>query len=128
GQTAADLASSRGHKGIAGYLAEADLIAHSTLTDENANVDKVIETADVVPSQLAEDELLSLKGSLAAIRKSVNADALVHAAFRARSFCHKQLMENYKEMIHEGSPDLVALGILNKAEKIHMMIIYTLQL
>ncbi|XP_011653672.1 calmodulin-binding transcription activator 3 isoform X2 [Cucumis sativus] len=129
GQTAADLASSRGHKGIAGYLAEADLTAHScTLTDgenfkdnikENANVDEAIEPADVVPSQLAEDELLSLKGSLAAVRKSVNAAALIHAAFRARSFRHKQLMENDKGMIHEGSPDLVALGILNKAEKIH---------
>ncbi|TYJ96237.1 calmodulin-binding transcription activator 3-like isoform X3 [Cucumis melo var. makuwa] len=129
GQTAADLASSRGHKGIAGYLAEADLKAHScTLTDgenfkdnikENANIDEAIETVDVVPSQLAEDELLSLKGSLAAVRKSVNAAALIHAAFRARSFRHKQLMGSDKGMIHEDSPDLVALGILNKAEKIH---------
>ncbi|XP_022955591.1 calmodulin-binding transcription activator 3-like isoform X3 [Cucurbita moschata] len=129
GQTAADLASSRGHKGIAGYLAEADLIAHlRSLTDgenlkdnvkENVNVDETIQTADVVSSQLAEDELLSLKGSLAAVRKSVHAAALIHAAFRARSFRHKQLMGSDKEMIHEESVDLVALGILNKAEKIH---------
>lgn len=129
GQTAADLASSRGHKGIAGYLAEADLTAHlCTLTDGenykdnikvNVNIDESIQTADVVSSQLAEDELLSLKGSLAAVRKSVHAAALIHAAFRARSFRHKQLMESDKGIVHEDSVDLVALGILNKAEKIH---------
>ncbi|XP_038882532.1 calmodulin-binding transcription activator 3-like isoform X3 [Benincasa hispida] len=129
GKTAADLASSRGYKGIAGYLAEADLTERlCTLTDgenfkdnvkENVDNDETIQTADVVPSQLADDELLSLKGSLAAVRKSVHAVALIHTAFRARSFRHKQLMESDKGMIHEDSADLVALGILNKAEKIH---------
>ncbi|XP_022137836.1 calmodulin-binding transcription activator 3-like isoform X2 [Momordica charantia] len=129
GQKAADLASSRGHKGISGYLAEADLAEHlRTLTngenhvdnvEENVNFDEAIQTADVVSSQMAEDELLSLKSSLAAVRKSVRAAALIHAAFRARSFRHKQLMESDKEMIPEDSLDLVALGILNKAQKIH---------
>ena len=35
GRTAADLASSRGHKGIAAYLAEADLTSHSLAVNEN---------------------------------------------------------------------------------------------
>ncbi|KAA8527978.1 hypothetical protein F0562_035153 [Nyssa sinensis] len=128
GQTAADLASSSGHKGIAGYLAEADLTSHlnSLTLNENAidsaaatnAANKAIQTTvqNVVPSNSATDEERSLKGSLAAVRKSAHAAALIQTAFRARSFRHRQLTENSND-ISEVSLDLVALGSLNKVQK-----------
>ncbi|KAK4380161.1 hypothetical protein RND71_002023 [Anisodus tanguticus] len=43
GQTAADLASSGGHKGIAGYLAELDLTAHlQSLAINNNALDNIL--------------------------------------------------------------------------------------
>ncbi|KAG7995696.1 hypothetical protein I3843_01G123000 [Carya illinoinensis] len=127
GKTAADLASSRGHKGIAGYLAEADLIRHLSVLTVNENVmdsvaasiaaEKAIENAtQVVPSDVAINENLSLKGSLAAVRKSAHAAALIQAAFRARSFNHRQLTKKSND-ISEVALDLVALGSLNKVRK-----------
>ncbi|KAG6667871.1 hypothetical protein CIPAW_01G131100 [Carya illinoinensis] len=127
GKTAADLASSRGHKGIAGYLAEADLIRHLSVLTVNENVmdsvaasiaaEKAIENAtQVVPSDVAINENLSLKGSLAAVRKSAHAAALIQAALRARSFNHRQLTKKSND-ISEVALDLVALGSLNKVRK-----------
>ncbi|XP_035547952.1 calmodulin-binding transcription activator 2-like isoform X2 [Juglans regia] len=127
GKTAADLASSRGHKGIAGYLAEADLICHLSTLTVNENVmdcvaariaaEKAIENAtQVVPSDVAINESLSLKGSLAAVRKSAHAAALIQAAFRARSFNHRQLNKKSND-ISEVALDLVTLGSLNKVRK-----------
>lgn len=128
GQTAADLASSRGHKGIAGYLAEADLTSHlSSLTlNENSMesaaassaAEKALETAaQNVLSPRQTDEEHSLRGSLAAVRKSAHAAALIHAAFRARSFRHRQLTRSNNN-ISESSVDLVSLGLLNKVRKV----------
>ncbi|XP_057959007.1 calmodulin-binding transcription activator 3-like isoform X2 [Malania oleifera] len=128
GQTAADLASSRGHKGIAGYLAEAYLVSHlSSLTINQCVRDSVAmniaegnatETAEHIfgPSEGAIDGQLSLKGSLAAVRKSTHAAALIQAAFRARSFRHRQLTRSSND-ISEVLVDLVALGSLNKVQK-----------
>lgn len=127
GKTAADLASSRGHKGIAGYLAEADLIRHLSVLTVNENVmdsvaasiaaEKAIENAtQVVPSDVAINENLSLKGSLGAVRKSAHAAALIQAALRARSFNHRQLTKKSND-ISEVALDLVALGSLNKVRK-----------
>lgn len=130
GQTAADLASSRGHKGIAGYLAEADLTSHLSLLTVDENVmdsvsatiaaEKAIENAaqTVVASDGEIDQQRALKGSLAAVRKSAHAAALIQAAFRARSFRHRQSTQaqtsssNHISEIEEH--DLVALGSLNK--------------
>lgn len=127
GRTAADLASSRGHKGIAGYLAEADLITHlSSLTvnqkvisndAETTAAQKAVETAaEVAPSNGALDEHCSLKGSLAAVRKSAHAAALIQAAFRARSFHDRQLTKGNDE-ISEVSLELGMLGSLNRFQK-----------
>ncbi|KAI3737844.1 hypothetical protein L2E82_27857 [Cichorium intybus] len=80
GQTAADLASSKGHKGIAGYLAEADLTSHLSalsVKDNNGGKNEVVATH-------------SLKASLAAVRRSAHAAALIQDAFRARSFNQRQ--------------------------------------
>ncbi|KAH0767935.1 hypothetical protein KY285_003806 [Solanum tuberosum] len=130
GRTAADLASSRGHKGIAGYLAESDLTAHHQLlaTSNNAldtigaglEAEKVFESAvqEIVPLNGTIDDDVSLKGSLASLRKSAHAAALIQAAFRARSFRQRQLTESRND-VSEDSLDLVALGSLNKVQKVN---------
>nr|XP_010921342.1 calmodulin-binding transcription activator 1 isoform X2 [Elaeis guineensis] len=110
GQTAADLASSRGHKGIAGYLAEADLTSHlsslalkeSVMESVSATLaaQKAIETVqDQNIDSLAGDqgEQLSLRGSLAAVRNSAQAAARIQAAFRVHSFRQRQLTERKDE-------------------------------
>ncbi|PKI47199.1 hypothetical protein CRG98_032421 [Punica granatum] len=126
GQTAADLASSRGHKGIAGYLAEADLtsrlsklnVSYNVMDAVNLASEKVIETASqVVSSSGTRDEELSLKGSLAAVRKSAHAAALIQASFRARSFRQRQLTKG-PNVVSEVLTDLIALGSLNKVQKV----------
>ena len=128
GQTAADLASSRGYKGIAGYLAEADLTGHlSSLSVNENDMDSAAATIaaenalknaaqDAVPSDRAIDEELSLRGSLAAVRKSAHAAALIQAAFRSRSFRHRQFTESNND-VPDVSVDLVTLGSLNKVQK-----------
>ncbi|KAK4856459.1 hypothetical protein QYF36_017763 [Acer negundo] len=123
GQTAADLASSRGHKGIAGYLAEADLTSHLSSLSRNQNgMDNVAASLAAenaaahidVHSDGEVGKQLSMKGSLAAVRKSAHAAALIHEAFRARSFRQR---EATKISDDETAVDLVALGSLNKVQK-----------
>ncbi|KAL2530670.1 Calmodulin-binding transcription activator 1 [Forsythia ovata] len=128
GQTAADLASNRGHKGIAGYLAEADLTGRLLyLSVSEGSVDtlaatvsaeKALQTAtqEVIPISWAKNEDISLKDSLVAVRKSAHAAALIQAAFRARSFRQRQLVTGSNN-ISEAPFNLVALGSLNKVQK-----------
>nr|AXE72469.1 calmodulin-binding transcription activator 3 [Nicotiana sylvestris] len=130
GQTAADLASSGGHKGVAGYLAESELTAHlqSLAINNNAldsicaglEAEKAFESAaqEVVPLNGTIHDDISLKGSLASVRKSAHAAALIQAAFRARSFHQRQLRESRND-VSEASVDLVALGSLNKVQKVN---------
>lgn len=122
GQTAADLASSRGHKGIAGYLAEADLTSHLETLTMNENIvnnvaatiaaEKAIETADVVV-----DEQYSLKSSMAAVRKSAHAAALIQEAFRTRSFRQRQLTKSGTDVSEVQSHDLIARRSLKRVQK-----------
>ncbi|XP_019431155.1 PREDICTED: calmodulin-binding transcription activator 3-like isoform X2 [Lupinus angustifolius] len=117
GQTAADLASSRGHKGIAGYLAEADLTSQlSTLTVNENVIDNVattvaadsdFESTGADSSYMTMDEQHHLKESLAAFRKSALAAASIQAAFRARSFRQRQLSKSSNDT-SEAAFDLVA--------------------
>lgn len=128
GRTAADLASSRGHKGIAGYLAEADLSSHlSSLTVNENGMDNVAaalaaEKANETAAQIGVQsdgpaaEQISLRGSLAAVRKSAHAAALIQQAFRVRSFRQRQSTQS-SDHVSEVSVDLVALGSLNKVSK-----------
>lgn len=122
GQTAADLASSRGHKGIAGYLAEAQLTAHlSSLSINQNGIDNMAATlaAEKATAQVNmlssgnAAEQLSLRGSLAAFRKSAHAAALIQQEFRARSFRQRESTTSNDET----AVDLVALGSLNKVQK-----------
>ena len=78
---------------------------------------KAIETAaQVAPSNGALDEHCSLKGSLAAVRKSAHAAALIQAAFRARSFRDRQLTKGHDDM-SEVSLELGILGSLNRLQR-----------
>lgn len=108
GQTAADLASTRGHKGISGYLAEVDLagqlsllvLKESVMDSVSATLagEKAIETVgedNTGTLDIYEGEKLSLRGSLAAVRNSAQAAARIQAALRVHSFCQMQLEKNY---------------------------------
>ncbi|KAF9674333.1 hypothetical protein SADUNF_Sadunf10G0116400 [Salix dunnii] len=128
GQSAADLASFRGHKGISGYLAEAFLSRHlSSLNIDQNEMDRDTATMEAEKetdiaaqveslSSKGELELLSLKGSLAAVRKSARAVALIHAAYRTSSFRQRQLAKSSDD-ISEISLDLAALGSLNMVQR-----------
>lgn len=107
GRTPADLASSRGHKGIAGYLAESSLTSHLSNLSINENImgsvsatlagEKAVETvAERNVLQLDEggrEDQLSLKDSLAAVRNAAQAAARIQGAFRVHSFRRKQLVQ-----------------------------------
>ncbi|XP_008793313.1 calmodulin-binding transcription activator 1-like [Phoenix dactylifera] len=125
GQTAADLASSRGHKGIAGYLAEADLTSHlSSLALKESVTDSVSTTLvaqnaiETIQDQNIDSldgdkgEQLSLRGSLAAVRNSAQAAARIQAAFRIHSFRQRQLRES-KDDDAESLVDMMVLSSLN---------------
>ncbi|KAL0920212.1 hypothetical protein M5K25_009332 [Dendrobium thyrsiflorum] len=99
GKTAGAIAAASGHKGLAGYLSEADLTSHlSSLTMEACEIskgsaaveaEKAVESISERTAQLdgdgTEDDL-SLKDSLAALRNTAQAAARIQAAFRAHSF------------------------------------------
>ncbi|KAI3936847.1 hypothetical protein MKW92_033557 [Papaver armeniacum] len=122
GRTAADLASSRGHKGIAGYLAEADLTSHlSLMTIKESVIDsvaasiaaeKAIETVEeqsIAPDQ-SKEGLFSIKSSQEAVKKSAQAADLIKAAFFARSFHHKKEFVKIKDEISEIPADIVTVA------------------
>lgn len=105
GRTPADLASSNGDKGIAGYLAETALSDHLELLrlkDAAANA-KEIDTSGSKAVQTVSErtatpviygEGLSLKDSLAAVCNATQAAARIHQVFRVQSFQKKQLKEH----------------------------------
>ncbi|OIV96201.1 hypothetical protein TanjilG_14878 [Lupinus angustifolius] len=104
GRTPADLASSNGHKGISGFLAETLLTSHlKTLTmDEQhkgggqqisglSSVQTVSERT-VTPVFYGDmPDALSLKDSLTAVRNAIQAADRIHQVFRMQSFQRKQL-------------------------------------
>ncbi|KAA8530853.1 hypothetical protein F0562_005523 [Nyssa sinensis] len=106
GRTPADLASSKGHKGIAGYLAESALSSHlSSLklkdakegdTGEISGVKAVQTVSERTATPISDGDLphgLSLKDSLAAVCNATQAAARIHQVFRVQSFQKKQLKE-----------------------------------
>jgi calmodulin-binding transcription activator len=104
GRSPADLASTNGHKGIAGFLAEAALTSHlSALTireSKNNAVEACVfpvadELNDTDSAQIAADDchIESLKDSLSAVRKSTQAAARIFQAFRVESFHRKKVVE-----------------------------------
>ncbi|KAK4726961.1 hypothetical protein R3W88_031878 [Solanum pinnatisectum] len=102
GKTAASIASSCGHKGVAGYLSEVALTSHLTsLTLEESEVSK--GTADIeaektisnitTTSPVTHEDQLSLKDTLDAVRNAAQAAARIQSAFRAHSFRKRRLRE-----------------------------------
>ncbi|GMP32690.1 hypothetical protein CsSME_00006335 [Camellia sinensis var. sinensis] len=100
GQPPADLASSKGHKGIAGYLAESSLSSHlSSLKLKNSSGGDAVQTVSertatpISDGDLSHGLSLSLKDSLAAVCNATQAAARIHQVFRVQSFQRKQLKE-----------------------------------
>ncbi|CAL5365358.1 unnamed protein product [Camellia sinensis] len=106
GQTPADLASSRGHKGIAGYLAESALSSHlqslqlkDTKDGDEGKIPGVkdVQTVSKQAATPIDDgdfpHGLSLKDSLAAVYNATQAAARIHQVYRVQSFQRKQLKE-----------------------------------
>ncbi|ONK75551.1 uncharacterized protein A4U43_C03F18080 [Asparagus officinalis] len=126
GSTPADLASSSGHKGIAGFLAECSLTSHLvalTLKDSKggdlAEVSGVTGTGDSAAQAAIQppfDGDLSLKDSLSAVRNATQAAARIHQVFRVQSFHRKKLVEYGDDKC--GLSDERALSLLSvKAAK-----------
>lgn len=103
GRTAASIASSCGHKGVAGYLSEVALTSHlssltlveSELSKGTADVEaeKTISSISNTSATTNEDQR-SLKDSLAAVRNAAQAAARIQSAFRAHSFRKRQQRES----------------------------------
>ncbi|XP_047149182.1 calmodulin-binding transcription activator 1 [Vigna umbellata] len=125
GRTPADLASTNGHKGIAGYLAESSLSAQLTTLDLNKDVgensgNKVVQRIqDIAPVNdldvLSYEQ--SLKDSLAAVCNATQAAARIHQVFRMQSFQRKQLKEFGDDKF--GISDERALSLVKKNGKSH---------
>ncbi|KAE9454428.1 hypothetical protein C3L33_13667, partial [Rhododendron williamsianum] len=106
GRTAADLASSNGHKGIAGYLAESALSSHLTTLQLKDTIEgEAVEISGVKAVQT---------DSLAAVCNATQAAARIHQVFRVQSFQRKQLKEydeNKLGMSDERALSLVAVHV-----------------
>lgn len=94
GQTAASIAATYGHKGLAGYLSEVELTSHlSSLTLKESELSKCsadVEAERTVNSistqNLVVEDHLSLKDAIAAVRNAAQAASRIQAAFRAHFF------------------------------------------
>ncbi|KAK7302526.1 hypothetical protein RJT34_13418 [Clitoria ternatea] len=129
-RTAADLASSNGHKGISGFLAESSLTSHLetlTMDDQHKGGRQVIsgmKAVQTVSKRTATPVLygdmpdaLCLKDSLTAVRNATQAADRIHQVFRMQSFQRKQLTQ-YEDDDEFGLSDQRALSLLaSKAGK-----------
>ncbi|KAJ9169311.1 hypothetical protein P3X46_017517 [Hevea brasiliensis] len=102
GKTPASIAANCGHKGLAGYLSEVALTSHlSSLTLEESELSKGYAEVDAEitvdsiskGSFAANEDQVSLKDALAAVRNAAQAAARIQAAFRAHSFRKRQQRE-----------------------------------
>ncbi|XP_030459800.1 calmodulin-binding transcription activator 4 isoform X1 [Syzygium oleosum] len=102
GKTPASIASSSGHKGLAGYLSELALTSHlSSLTLEESELSRgsaeleAERTINSITNQnlTSNEDQLSLQDTLAAVRNAAQAAARIQSAFRAHSFRKRQQMD-----------------------------------
>ncbi|KAM7269197.1 hypothetical protein ACFE04_024694 [Oxalis oulophora] len=125
GKTAASIADSSGHKGLAGYLSEVALTSHlDSLTLEESELHKSlaqVEAEKTVNSVSNKnlgngDDQVSLKDTLAAVRNAAQAAARIQAAFRAHSFRRRrQRVGTDSEDEYGLNPDdMKALAALSK--------------
>lgn len=124
GRTPADLASSNGHKGISGFLAESLLTSHlESLNVDDVNKDDRKETSEIkavhtISERIATPALrgdipdaICLKDSLDAVRNATQAADRIHQVFRIQSFQRKQLAQ-YEDDDEFGLSDQQALSLL----------------
>ncbi|RDY09637.1 Calmodulin-binding transcription activator 4, partial [Mucuna pruriens] len=102
GKTAASIAASSGHKGLAGYLSEVAVTSHlsslileeSELSKSSAELQAHMTVSCVFEKNLAASEdQASLKDTLAAIRNVTQAAARIQSAFRSHSFRKRRSKE-----------------------------------
>ncbi|KAA8528958.1 hypothetical protein F0562_033554 [Nyssa sinensis] len=102
GKTAAFIAATSGHKGLAGYLSEVALTSHlssltleeSELSKGSADVEAEITVDNISKWSLdTSEDQQSLKDTLAAVRNATQAAARIQSAFRAHSFRKRQQKE-----------------------------------
>ncbi|XP_022927917.1 calmodulin-binding transcription activator 2-like isoform X2 [Cucurbita moschata] len=106
GTTPADLASVRGQKGIAGFLAESSLTSYiSSVSMADTKKDGVLDASEGKAVYTAAERKatpindgfmpgdLSLKDSLTAVCNATQAADRIHLMFRVKSFQRKQLSE-----------------------------------
>lgn len=124
GRTPADLASSNGHKGISGFLAESLLTSHlESLNVDDVNKDDRKETSEIKAVQTISERIatpalrgdipdaICLKDSLDAVRNATQAADRIHQVFRIQSFQRKQLAQ-YEDDDEFGLSDQQALSLL----------------
>ncbi|KAG5104488.1 hypothetical protein AAZX31_15G052000 [Glycine max] len=123
GRTAADLASSYGHKGISGFLAESSLTHHLetlTMDDQKGGQQeisgmKVVQTVSersATPVHYCDiPDAICLKDSLTAVRNATQAADRIHQVYRMQSFQRKQLTQ-YEGDDELGLSDQQALSLL----------------
>lgn len=102
GKTAGSIADVSGHKGLAGYLSEVELTSHLySLKREESELSKVSTEVEAertlcsVPltNPMDDEDQLSLKDTLTAVRNAAQAAARIQSAFRAHSFRKRQQRE-----------------------------------
>lgn len=125
GLTAATIAATHGHKGLAGYLSEMALTSHlSSLTLEESELSKgsaeleAEETVNCISKQnlIAYEHQHSLKHTLAAVRNAAQAAARIQSAFRAHSFRKRQQLEAdvFVDEYGMNSADIQKLSAMSK--------------
>lgn len=123
GRAAADLASSKGHKGISGFIAESSLTSQLeslTMDDQNKGGRQEIsgmKAVQTVSERTATPVLYSdmpdalcLEDSLTAVRNATQAADRIHQVFRMQSFQRKQLTQSEDDEF--GLSDQLALSLL----------------
>ncbi|TKY59498.1 Calmodulin-binding transcription activator 2 [Spatholobus suberectus] len=123
GRTPADLASSNGHKGISGFLAESLLTSHLESLTMDENKDGRKETSGMKAVQTVSErsatpvlygdipDAICLKDSLNAVRNATQAADRIHQVFRMQSFQRKQLAQ-YEDDGEFGLSDQQAFSLL----------------
>lgn len=121
GRTAADLASSYGHKGISGFLAESSLTHHLetlTMDDQKGGRQEIsgmkavqtVSERSATPVHFGDMPDLCLKDSLTAVRNATQAADRIHQVYRMQSFQRKQLTQYESDEL--GLSDQQALSLL----------------
>ncbi|ESW31102.1 hypothetical protein PHAVU_002G209300 [Phaseolus vulgaris] len=122
GRSPADLASSNGHKGLSGFLAESLLTSQLELLTMEENKDGRKETSGMKAVQTVSErtalpvlygevpDAICLKDSLNAVRNATQAADRIHQVYRMQSFQRKQLAQHDDDEF--GLSDQQALSLL----------------